>query len=80
MANAETDEAVERCAPLCPQCKSIDKDQAAILRCPALRCVEVLKLCYDDELTWDDLGVRPLSQNIIINERLSESLLTAWSV
>ena len=55
-ANAETDEAVECCALLCPQCKSTDKELAAILRFRALRCVEVLKLCYDDEITWDDLG------------------------
>lgn len=55
-ANDETDEAIECCALLCPHCVSTGDDLAAILRFKELRCVEVVKLCYDEEITWSDLG------------------------
>jgi hypothetical protein len=55
-ASAETDEAIECCALWCPQCEWTH-DLTAILKFRELRCVEVMKLCFDQEIAWSDLGL-----------------------
>jgi hypothetical protein len=53
-ASAELDEAVECCAAECERC-GWEHDVSAVIRFRALRPVEVIRICFDENLSWEDV-------------------------